>query len=514
MYIIRSGRARAYTGANGSVLNRAFYRAGDYFGELSILRSAPRGASVEALTNCELLTLAPDEVQALRVRFPEFDHLLAERLAQYQHTEEARVPLDFAEEVLPAESRAADKTAVDGEAGDEDADEPFAQGKLFRKKPRRSRSIPFIGQIDAMDCGAASLAMVCRHFGRNVSLARIRALCHTASDGTSLKAICAAATELGLAARALKVSARHLDQMPVPAICHWEGDHWIVLYDVGAKYVRVADPALGHRKVPREAFLEKWSGYAALFDYTAAFEHAPESTPSLVWLRPFLAGHRGTVGLALGLAALVSGLSLLFPIFTQFVVDKVIVDRDIGMLSLVLGAMGVSLVFLLGSHLIQHYLLSFVAVRVDSAVLDFLTRRLLALPMSYFHSRRTGDIQRRLDGARQVRQFLVQHGVGGMLAAVQFVGCLGLMAVYSPQLTGVFLLTVPLYAGMMWFSRSVLRPRFADREEAHGRYASHQIDAIRGIEAVKAGGGTGVSRRDADAVSSRLYASSSAATSS
>ena len=96
-----------------------------------------------------------------------------------------------------------------------------------------------------MDCGAASLGMICRHYGRKVSLARIRQLCHTATDGTSLKALCRAATELGLAARALKVSLRNLPNLPLPSIVHWEGNHWMVLYDVDEKFVRVADPALG-----------------------------------------------------------------------------------------------------------------------------------------------------------------------------------------------------------------------------------------------------------------------------
>ena len=65
--------------------------------------------------------------------------------------------------------------------------------------------------------------------------------------------------------------------MPLPAIVHWEGNHWIVLYDVDEQFARVADPARGLRKVPRREFETKWTGYAALFDYTPAFEEAPES---------------------------------------------------------------------------------------------------------------------------------------------------------------------------------------------------------------------------------------------
>src|SRR6202035_2066478 len=97
--------------------------------------------------------------------------------------------------------------------------DPFADEEgFFRKRGQRIRKVDHILQIDEMDCGAASLGMICRYFGRKVSLARIRQLCHTATDGTSLKALSRAATELGLAARALKISLRNLSLMPLPAI--------------------------------------------------------------------------------------------------------------------------------------------------------------------------------------------------------------------------------------------------------------------------------------------------------
>jgi ATP-binding cassette subfamily B protein len=488
MYVIEKGRARAFSGLNGRELNLAFYREGDFFGELSILNGAPRGASVEAFTDCQLLALAPQAVLDLRARFPEFDKLLGERLAIYQAKTEARIPLDFTEELLPAETRRADKTALDAEQppvvseGDPFADE---QG-FFRKRGKRIRKIEHITQIDEMDCGAASLGMICRHFGRKVSLARIRQLCHTATDGTSLKALCRAATELGLAARALKVSVRNLPAMPLPAIVHWEGNHWIVLYDVEPEFVRVADPALGLRKLPRRQFEANWTGYAALFDYTTAFEQAPESRPALAWIVPFLAKFKVVLLQVLGLAIAVSMLQLLFPVFTQMVVDKVIVENDVGLLRTILLGMIAAIVFVQLSTLAQEYLLAFAAVRLDTAVLDFLSRKLLSLPMTYFTSRRTGDIQRRLDGARQVRQFAVQQGIGALLALIYLVGAICLMAIYSPLLMLAFLATTPLYVGLMIFSVKVLRPLFAGVEESQGKYSSHQIDAIKGIEAVKA----------------------------
>ena len=497
LFIIEKGRARAFAGVDGHVRNLAFYREGDFFGELSILNGSQRAASVEAFSDCQLLALEPQSVQDLRRRFPEFDKLLSDRLALYQAKTEARIPLDFTTELLPAETQVQNKVELERQpsSAPEDKGEPFADDKgLFRKRGKRIRKIEHITQIDEMDCGAASLGMICRHFGRKVSLARIRQLCHTATDGTSLKALSRAANELGLAARALKISLRNLPMMPLPAIVHWEGNHWIVLYDVDEQFVRVADPGLGLRKLPRREFEEKWTGYAALFDYTPAFEQAPVSRPTLAWVLPFLARFKVILLQVLGLAVAVSFLELLFPVFTQMVVDKVIVENDIALLKTILLGMFAVIVFVQLSTLAQEYLLAFAAVRLDTAVLDFLSRKLLSLPMSYFTSRRTGDIQRRLEGARQVRQFAVQQGVGALLAAVFLVGAVILMAMYSPLLTVAFLATTPLYVGLMIFSVKVLRPLYHGVEESQGKYSSHQIDAIKGIEAVKAASAEGAFR--------------------
>src|SRR5205085_1215 len=197
---------------------------------------------------------------------------------------------------------------------------------------------------------------------------------------------------------------------------------------------------------------------------------------------------------------------------TQMVVDKVIVENDLGLLKTIILGMLAAIIFVQLAAIAQEYLLAFAAVRLDTAILDFLSRQLLSLPMSYFTSRRTGDIQRRLDGARQVRQFAVQHGVAALLAMVHLLGAVVLMALYSAWLTLAFLATVPLYAGLMYFSLKVLRPLFAEVEESQGKYSSHQIDAIKGIEAVKAAAAENVFRdmmlNEFLAVSKKIFRSS------
>ena len=493
MYLIEEGRVRVMHHVDGVPEYLGDLEAGQYFGETAALTGARRMATVEATTPCRLLALGPDTVRRLADKIPEFRDRLSERIAQYDYKIRAQTPASVDHELLPAgagvqkqvDSDQVDQ-AVDASAAD---DAPFEEDGRFVKRKGRVRRMRFVRQIDEMDCGAACLAMIAGHFGRQVSLARIRQLVNTGLDGSSLRSLCSAAEELGLAARSVKASLHNLDRMPLPAICHWDGDHWIVLYRVKHRHAFVADPALGFRRIARDEFERRWTGYAALFDYTPAFEHAPRATRGLAWLGPLVRPHRTHIVKALLLAVVVSVLQMVLPVFTQVIVDRVLVEQDLSLLRLLIIAMGGTMVFIVASLLAQRYLLSFVAVRVDAAGLDFITRRLLALPMSYFATRRTGDLQRRIEGMRQVRDVLVQHGIAGVTAVAQIAVTVALMAAYSPWLTTVFLATAPFYAFLMFVAVRWLRPTFYDLEDAYGRYHSYQVDAIKGIETVKAVGG-------------------------
>jgi ATP-binding cassette subfamily B protein len=493
LYLIEEGRVRVFSTIGGRRTYLANFGAGDYFGEAAALHGAPRTVTVEAVTRCRFLTLQPETFATLANALPEFRARLEERIAQYDYKERAQVPSDVDQELLPAGVAAQEQvseTQVDQrETEAEDDATPFEEKGHFVKRHRRIRRFPFVRQIDEMDCGAACIAMVTRHFGRTVSLARIRQLVNTGLDGTSLRSLCSAAEELGLAARSVKTSAANLERMPLPAICHWDGDHWLILYHVTRRHAYLADPALGRRRIAREEFDRRWTGYAALFDYTPAFEQAPTAARGLAWLWPIVKPHRPLIVRALGLAVVVSVMQMVLPVFTQVIVDRVLVEQDLSLLRLLIIAMGGVMVFIVASLLAQRYLLAFAAVRIDAAGLDYITRRLLALPMSYFATRRTGDLQRRIEGIRQVRDVLVQHGIAGITAIAQLTATIALMAVYSPWLTLVFLATAPLYAGLMVVAVRWLRPVVYDLEDAYGRYHSYQVDAIKGIETVKAVGG-------------------------
>ncbi len=490
MYIVEDGHLRTYTEREGRRSDIEYLRKGDFFGQLSVLHDAPRSASVEAVTACRLLALPPELFRCLLGEHAEFRQRVEERASRQDYQRVARVPLDFAEEILPAEVEATDKigpSQVGAESGavDELTEGAESEGGLWPRRHRRRR-LPHVYQLDEMDCGAACVGMVTRYFGRAVSLSTIRGLVHTSADGTSLLGIARGAEALGLAVHTVRASKSRLDRLSLPAIVHWEGNHWVVLYEVGERHVRVGDPARGVMRVPRDEFEQKWTGYAALIDRTPAFDRATESRPSYAWLRPFLRPHRKTFAMAVVLALLAAALELVIPIFTQIVVDDAVPHHDRGLLLIVFGGLIAVLAVMVAATILQRYILSFVAVRIDTDALDHLTGRLLSLPMAYFTTRRTGDIERRLNGMREVRQFIVQGGVAALTASAQLLAVLVLMFVYSWELALVYVALAPFYGLLLRVSSVKLRPMFDSLEESFGKYQSQQIDAIRGIETVKA----------------------------
>ena len=505
MYIVQEGRLHAYREEDGRREDLAYIRQGDFFGERSAITGAPRAATVEALTDCSLLQLDPETISRLGTDHPAFREQLEQQVTQYDYKRAAHVPLDFAEELLPAGVESYDKVGPDQvdqvledepeTAEEEPAAEQGWEEELFGRPDERIRRFPHVWQVDEMDCGAASLAMVCRHFGRKVSLAHVRRVVHTTTDGTSLAGIAHGGEELGLATRTVKASKSRLDELPLPAVVHWEANHWMVLFDTTDGSVRVADPARGLLRIDRHEFEEKWSGYAALFAYTPALEEAPESQPTFRWLGQFFRPYRRIFIRAILLAILAAGIQMLIPVFSQVIVDSVVQERDYRLLHLLaLGMVGVLVVATL-TTLVQRFILSRAAVRIDGSTLDYVTSKLLDLPMSYFNARRTGDIERRLAGMRQVRLYLVQNGVQGLTAVTQLLVAVALMFVYSWTLALVYLAMAPVYVALMRFSRRRLRPVFDSLEEAFGKYHSRQIDAIKGIETVKAIGAEGTLRR-------------------
>ncbi|MGQ4649813.1 cysteine peptidase family C39 domain-containing protein [Lyngbya aestuarii] len=155
---------------------------------------------------------------------------------------------------------------------------PSKQGYRVRSFWQR---YPFIQQQSAADCGAASLAMISRYWGKTFSLNYLRNLANVVGAGASLKSLANGAESLGFQARPVRASLSRLVEQKNPWIAHWQGDHYVVVYRVKGDRVLMADPGVGKRLVTRQEFLAGWTGYALLLDPTERLEAVPnQKTPS------------------------------------------------------------------------------------------------------------------------------------------------------------------------------------------------------------------------------------------
>jgi ABC-type bacteriocin/lantibiotic exporter with double-glycine peptidase domain/CRP-like cAMP-binding protein len=484
MYLIQDGRLGAWIGER----RIRTLHTGEFFGELALIRAGKRTATVRAEGPVRLLRLGSEDFKRLMERSPEFARRVHERVALYDIRDRdpraVSVVLDPGQLWSPA-----DPGLAVTEYGDEEA--PAASAR--RSRPRR---FPFVRQIDQMDCGAACLSMVCRSFGHDISITAIRQAVGTGTDGTSLRGLLTGGAEVGLKMRAVKSSPDRLETLPLPAIIHWDRNHWIVLYGVEDDRVRIADPGRGLRTLKRDEVGDHWSGFTALAEPTDRLAQAPHGGLDLRWLWPFVRPHVRVLAVAFVLALVAAGLEMSFPVFSQVIIDQVIGHHREGLLYVLLVLMVGLLAIAVGITIVQRYLVARVASRLDADTLDFVSARLLRLPMGYFEARRTGDIERRLSGMQQVRAVLIQNGVGAATAVTQLVVAVTIMFVYSWLLGLVYLTSAPLYGLLMRYSQLRIRPVFDAVEAGHGRYQSRQIDSIRGIATVKAmGAEDGLRRR-------------------
>lgn len=484
-YLVESGRLAATVADDPTPIG--FFRSGDTFGEMALMTGAPRSATVTAVDDCRLVRIDEAVFVRLMDEHPGFRRAIEERVAGFDRA--MPVPLDFVDRFAPP--GAGVKAVVEG--GREVVLEPGLMGAPdldTAARPRaagrwRRRRFPHVAQIDQMDCGAACLGMLARAFGRPVSLAHIRAAAGTGAAGTTLAGIRRGGARIGIDIRPVKASKSRLGDLPLPFVAHWEGNHWVVVTDVDDRQVRVADPAIGRRTMSHDEFTEGWTGYGAVATPTPALAEAPTNEMGLRWLWPFLTPHRAVIAAAAALALVAAGFQVSMPLLTQSVVDTALADGDLAQLNLLVLALLALLAAGVLVELVQRRLLIRTAVEVDEDTLDHLTTRLLSLPLTYFESRRIGDIERRISGMQQVREIVVEGGIAALISVAQLAMALVLLFRASWVLGVAFLLTMPLYGVVMRYSSTRIRPLYAAMEQAYGRYTSQQIDLLKGIETVK-----------------------------
>jgi HlyB family type I secretion system ABC transporter len=348
-----------------------------------------------------------------------------------------------------------------------------------------TKSYPFTAQQSASDCGVACLVMIGSYWGKRFSLNRLREIANVNRSGVSLRALAAAAENIGFTTRPVKASFEKLAEQPLPAIAHWEGKHFVVVYAITKKRVIVGDPAIGQRTLTIAEFKAHWTGYALLLQPTIELKNAEEKSSS-VWKFFELVKPHWRVLLEVFIASVLLQLfGLITPLFTQLLLDRVIVQGSIPTLNAVgLGLLifGFFRIFVSG---LRQYLLDHTANRVSISLLVGFIKHTFRLPLSYFESRYVGDIVSRIQENQKIQRFLTGEALSVILDLLTLVVYLSIMFWYSVPMTLLVLLIVPPFFILAFASTNILRRMSREIFNAGAEENSYLIESLTGIRSIR-----------------------------
>ena len=304
---------------------------------------------------------------------------------------------------------------------------------------------PLVEQYSEEDCGAACLASISKHYKRIFTINHIREAVGTGQLGTTLLGLRQGAEILGFNARSVKASPEILDRIneaPLPAIIHWKGEHWVVLYGKKGNKFIVADPAVGVRYLERQLLNEGWQdGVMLILEPDAnRFWSQEDDREKIGGISRFLKRvlpYKGIIAQTLVLNSFLGVLSLASPFLIQILTDDVLIRGDTQLLARV--AIAVCVMNLISSSisLAQSNLIAHFSQRLQLGLIFEFGRQILRLPLTYYESRRSGEIVSRLEDIEEINQLISQIVVSlpsqFFIALVSF----GFMLFYSFKLTAV-----------------------------------------------------------------------------
>ena len=302
-----------------------------------------------------------------------------------------------------------------------------------------------VQQHSEEDCGAACLASIAKHYGQTFTISRIREAVGTGQFGTTLLGLKRGAEILGFKANPVKTSPEILDKIneaPLPAIIHWKGNHWVVLYGKKGKKFLIADPAVGLRYLSKQDVESAWTDWLLLLvepDPIRFFAQKQDQVGGFwrffqrVWI------YRGILFQALPLNLVLGLLSLASPFLLQILTDDVLVRGDTKLLTTVVISVVVMNIISHSLSFVQSNLIAHFAQRMQLGLVLEFGRQILRLPLTYYETRRSGEVVSRLRDIDQINQLIAQVVVG--LPSQLFIAVISLffMLFYSWKLTSAAL---------------------------------------------------------------------------
>ncbi|MFJ3202216.1 NHLP family bacteriocin export ABC transporter peptidase/permease/ATPase subunit [Streptomyces sp. NPDC086989] len=360
------------------------------------------------------------------------------------------------------------------------------------RTPRPVRT-PTVLQMEAVECGAAALAMVLGRYGRFVPLEELRIACGVSRDGSRAGNLLKAARGYGLTAKGMQMDLAALAGVSPPAVLFWEFNHYVVYDGMGRRFGRrgvyVNDPAKGRRFVPMEEFDTAYTGIALVFEPGPGFRRSGRRQGVLGAMPARLRGTSGTMLAAVLASLLLVAVGATVPALSRTYIDTFLIGGQTSLLGVLFPSMAAAL--LLTAVLTSLQQANLLRGRIISSTLGsarFL-RHLLRLPVSFFAQRNPADLVQRLRSNDAVAETLARDlAAAGVDAAVVVLYAV-LLWTYDPQLTAVGVLIALLNVAAV---RIVMRVRATGTQKLraeNARLTNTSYSGLQLIETMKATGG-------------------------
>jgi HlyB family type I secretion system ABC transporter len=360
------------------------------------------------------------------------------------------------------------------------------------QRPLSPRRVPLIIQMTELECGAACLAMILNFHGRKTRVSECREYLGAGTDGVKADLIAKEARRFGLRVRAYSVSLNDFKYVPLPAVAHWNFNHFVVVERWSPKRVAIVNPALGRRRLTPAEFDEGFTGVVLTFEPGVQFQKRGATGKSMG--RQIVAGLLRTPGTPmillqiLGASVVLQVLGLTMPLFTKVIVDQVLPHQMTDIMAiLALGMLVLVLTQMAATYLRSALLMRLKAHLDPQMMLNFL-EHVFTLPYQFFQTRASGDLLMRLTSNSNIREVITIQTASIALDGLLVIGYLGILLAIQPMFGLIALVLGIVQILLLLVVTPRMREMIGRDLAAQADYESYTVEALSGIATLKASG--------------------------
>lgn len=355
------------------------------------------------------------------------------------------------------------------------------------------RRYKYVSQIDMRDCGVAALASVAKHYGSHFSLAHLRELAKTNKEGTTALGIVEAAKKIGFETRAVKADMAlfEMDDIPYPCIVHVNKQgklqHYYVIYKAKKDYLIIGDPdpSVGVTKMTKADFAKEWTGVTIFLAPAASYKPHKDKKNGLMSFLPIIFKQKALLTYIILASLLVTLINIVGSYYLQGILDDYIPNQLQSTLGIVSIGLVVTYIMQQIMSFSQQYLLVVLSQRLTIDVILSYIRHIFELPMSFFATRRTGEVISRFTDANSIIDALAST-ILSLFLDVSILFIVGsVLILQNAKLFLITLIALPVYAIIIFAFMKPFERMNHDVMQANSMVSSAIIEDINGIETIK-----------------------------